>query len=105
MGAAAAIAASTQGGGLYGVIRLGPTRPVCQVGIPCDAPAQVTLAFRRAGRIVAHVRSNEAGRYRIALPPGIYSVSPAPPVRIGRGIVPRNVHVRASHFDRLDFFI
>lgn len=94
--------------GLHGVVRRGPIAPVCRAGTPCDAPALVTLAFsarRAAGGSVYWFRTDKNGRYRIALPPGIYAVTtgqkqPA----IGR-IRPRFVHVRAGHWDRIDFFI
>ena len=90
--------------GLYGVVRKGPIMPVCRVGVPCDAPAQVTLVFTRAGTVVARTRSDSQGRYRIAIPPGYYVVRTQP--RIGFGAMrPVNVHVRAGHFDHLDFSI
>ena len=35
------------GSGLYGTVKKGPVKPVCQQGVPCDGPAQVTLVFTR----------------------------------------------------------
>jgi hypothetical protein len=100
-GAAAAVPKS----GLYGVVTKGPVTPVCRVGDPCDAPAQVTLVFSRAGRDVATVRSTTSGRYRIGLAPGYYVVRTLELLGIARNIRPRNVHVRLARLDRLDFAI
>jgi hypothetical protein len=78
--------------------------PVCRVDFPCDAPAQVTLVFTRAGTIVGRARSDAAGHYRVAITAGYYTVTTQP--RVGFGVMrPANVHVRAGHFDRLNFFI
>jgi len=70
----------SRGNGLFGSVRKGPVMPVCQQGVPCDAPAQVTLVFSRStafgGTTQADpvsVRSNKNGRYRIALAPGYYA--------------------------------
>jgi hypothetical protein len=91
-------------GGLWGVVRKGPTTPVCRADVPCDAPAQVTLVFRRGVTVVARGRSDPDGRYRISIPPGYYAVRTQPKIGFG-AIRPLNVHVRAGHFDRLDFSI
>jgi hypothetical protein len=96
--------AATLRSGLYGAVRKGPIMPVCRADVPCDAPAQVTLLFMRAGSIVARGRSDADGHYRVTIPPGYYVVRTQP--RIGFGLIrPLNVHVRAAHFDRLDFLI
>ena len=102
--------ATTAGGatspsGLYGIVKKGPTTPVCRQGKPCDAPAQVTLIFRRAGRDMARVRSAATGAFRIALAPGIYAVRTLEKIGIARNIKPANIHVRAGHWDRIDFLI
>jgi len=90
--------------GLYGVVRKGPIMPVCRADVPCDAPAQVALVFTRAGKVLARARSDAEGHYKVALPPGYYVVRTDP--RIGFGVIrPLNVHVRKSHFDRLNFSI
>jgi hypothetical protein len=91
--------------GLYGTVRKGPVMPVCRIGVPCDAPAQVTLVFSRNGREIGRTRSTAAGAYRIALPAGYYAVRTLERIGIARNIRPANVHVRAGHFDRLAFFI
>ena len=96
--------AATPHSGLYGVVRKGPIMPVCRADVPCDGPARVMLVFTRAGKVAARARSDAGGHYRVALPPGYYVVSTDP--RIGFGVIrPLNVHVRKSHFDRINFSI
>lgn len=90
--------------GLHGTVTKGPTTPVCREGIPCSAPAQVTLLFRRAGR-TTRVRSSATGAYRADLAPGYYTVTTTERIGITRNIRPERVHVRAGHVDRLDFTI
>ena len=90
--------------GLHGTVTKGPTMPVCRVGQPCSAPAQVTLVFRRAGHVY-RTRSGTDGRYRIVLLPGIYTVSTVERIGIYRNIRPHAVHVRRGHVDKLDFSI
>jgi hypothetical protein len=96
--------------GLHGTVTKGPTVPVCRVGQPCSAPAQVTLAFRRtgtgayAGRVY-RTRSAANGVYRIVLLPGYYTVSTVERIGITPNIRPHAVHVRRAHLDKLDFTI
>ena len=90
--------------GLHGFVHRGPITPVCRVDEPCDAPAQVTLLFRRNGT-TRRVRSDAEGRYRIILPAGIYVVSTVERIGISPNIRPYRVHVRAGHVDTLDFSI
>ena len=73
-GIVVATSASATGSGLYGVVLRGPIQPVCVVGDPCEAPAQVTLVFSRTSIVVARTRSNAKGRFTIALRPGRYTV-------------------------------
>ncbi len=95
---------ATPAAGLYGVVTKGPVAPVCRVGEPCEAPAQVTLLFARNGAI-RKARSGSDGRYRIALAPGVYSVSTLERIGIGRNITPARVKVRRARYDRVDFHI
>jgi hypothetical protein len=90
--------------GLHGTVTKSPTTPVCRVGEPCSAPVQVTLLFRRAGRVY-RIRSTPNGAYRINLPPGYYTVSTLERIGIMRNIRPHAVHVRRGHNDKLDFSI
>jgi hypothetical protein len=96
--------ASSSSSGLHGTVRRAPITPVCRVGIPCDAPAPgVVLTFSRTG-VVRKVRTDQTGAYRIALPPGVYSVTTS--LRpFGRTPRPARVHVRAGHWDKIAFAI
>jgi hypothetical protein len=67
-------------GGLHGVVMRGPTKPVCEMGSACSAPAPgVTLVFSRGSALAARVRSDRRGRYAVRLAPGTYEVATAPP--------------------------
>ncbi len=90
--------------GLHGTVVKGPTVPVCRVDEPCSAPAQVTLLFRRAGRVY-RTRSSATGVYRITLPAGYYTVTTLERIGITRNIRPMRVHVRTGYQDRLNFQI
>ena len=94
-------------GGLHGIVMKGPTSPVCRTGVPCSAPAQVTLLFHRTGPTprLYRTRSTVTGTYRIALPAGYYTVATAEKIGITRNIRPQRVHVRAGHQDALNFRI
>jgi hypothetical protein len=60
--------------GLYGVVTRGPTKPVCQVNMPCSAPyAHATLVFSRAG-VTRKATTDAKGRYRVALAAGRWSL-------------------------------
>ena len=100
----ALLAAAVLLSGLQGTVMKGPTMPVCRVGQPCSAAAQVTLVFRRAGRTY-RTHSSADGRYRITLAPGYYTVSTVERIGIIPNIRPAAVHVRTAHVDRLDFSI
>jgi hypothetical protein len=91
-------------GGLQGTVWKGPTAPVCRVGVPCSAPVQVTLVFRRSGHVY-RTRSAPGGHYQIRVPPGYYTVSTVERIGIRPNITPHAVHVRRGHVDKLDFEI
>jgi hypothetical protein len=86
------------------VVKKGPITPVCRVGVPCDAPVQVTLVFSRGGREVARVRTTEKGRYRIGLEPGFYDVRSSVRIGIQKQPKPHALHVRPGHWDRINLF-
>jgi hypothetical protein len=95
----------TTGSGLYGTVRKGPVKPVCQAGVPCDAPvARTMLVFSKAGTEVARVRATAQGTYRIALAPGYYDVRATVKIGVTRLPKPHAVHVRAGHWDRINLF-
>ena len=104
-GMSALLALAVAVGGLHGVVVRGPTRPVCMVGMPCSAPvAGAVLAFARDGRVAARVRTDGRGRYSVRLGSGVYAVLVTPQPRIGTGIQPRTVRVRAG-IDALQSFV
>lgn len=91
--------------GLHGVVTRGPTKPVCEVGTPCSAPAVgAVLVFSHGGRVVARVRTGAGGHYTVRLPVGLYAVQLSPPQKIG-GLSPRQARVRSGSSVRLDFAV
>jgi len=101
-GAQATVARS----GLQGVVMRGPITPMCVAEEPCTEPAKnVTLLFSRNGRIAGRAVTDSAGRYRLRLPAGVYSVRRPGSVGIGRGIEPNHARVYARRFVRVDFSI
>jgi hypothetical protein len=93
-------------GALHGVVTRGPITPVCQVGIPCSAPAVgAVLLFSQRGQIVAHVRTRSGGRYSVRLAAGAYTVGLSPAPRIGFGLRPSLVRIRPRRNARLDFSV
>jgi hypothetical protein len=91
---------------LHGVVTRGPTMPVCQVGVPCSAPAPgAVLVFSRGGQVVARARAGERGRYSVRLRPGTYAVRLASKPRIGMGLAPRAITLRAVLSVRVNFSI
>jgi hypothetical protein len=92
--------------GLRGVVVRGPIAPVCVAEDPCTAPARnVTLLFSRNARIVGRTVTDDAGRYRVRLPAGVYAVRRPGSMGIGRGIEPNRARVYAGRFSRVDFSI
>jgi len=69
--------------GIEGEAVIGPTRPSFRIGDPTPntAPYKVTLVILSATdkHEVARVETGEDGRFRLAVPPGDYVVSPLPP--------------------------
>jgi hypothetical protein len=104
--AASSASATTSSSGLRGLVTRGPIVPVCTVELPCDAPAKnVTLVFARNGRIVRRATTNDQGRYRVRLAPGLYAVRLQVKQQIGRGLEPERARVVANRFRRVDFSI
>jgi len=102
----AGAAASAPSSGLHGVVMEGPIKPVCKVNEPCEKPAAgAVLQFKRAGRVVARVRTSQKGTYRVRLRPGAYAVATVPPRRIGTGLTPKTVRVPKARMARRDFHL
>jgi hypothetical protein len=79
-------------GVLWGSVTIGPTTPVCHEGIPCSAAAkQATLTFSRSGRIVS-TKTDDAGRYRVRLAVGAWTVRSS----VGMRTTPATVLVRVG---------
>jgi len=81
-----ACAGSTPEGaqGVEGQVLIGPMCPVMVEGQPCpDQPYQATLAILDTnGRELIRVETDTAGRFKVALEPGSYTMQPQP----GEGI-------------------
>jgi hypothetical protein len=104
--AASSAGAATTPSGLRGLVTRGPIMPVCVAGQPCDAPAKnVTLVFSRYGRVVRRATTNDQGRYRVRLTPGLYAVRLQVKQQIGRGLQPERARVAPARFRRVDFSI
>ena len=85
---------------LYGAVTIGPVTPVCEAGVPCDRPASgAKLTFSRLGHSFA-TRTTDAGKYRIKLTPGYYTVRSD----TGMTLTPHRIHVRAPS-TKLNFAI
>ncbi|MGH7679462.1 MAG: hypothetical protein ACRENU_13410, partial [Gemmatimonadaceae bacterium] len=63
--------------GLTGTVLRGPVTPVCQVGVPCDAPFAASFEVRRNGQRVATFSSDAQGHFQVRLAPGQYLIVPA----------------------------
>lgn len=103
--AASAAAASTSG--VYGTVTRSPTEPRCAAEEPCSEPAvHMKLRFLRGGKAVASIVTDARGRYRVALPRGLYIVRVvgARAARFGGRIDPASVSVRTT-WRRQDFDI
>jgi hypothetical protein len=106
-------AAAMNGSGLYGKVTRGPNAPVCTAGQPCYAAAPgITLTFTKNAKVVAHIKTGPGGSYRIALPPGSYTVDELhsaktmkPPAMKPPAMKPLVVRVLAHHWKRQNFTI
>jgi hypothetical protein len=90
------------GTGLIGYVSRGPVTPRCTPGRACFTPAHVTLRFGQQATIVARTATRTTGTYRIALKPGVYTVS----VTAGLGrLRPSTVTVPATGWKRVNFVL
>jgi hypothetical protein len=64
--------------GIQGKAIYGPTCPVQRVGGPsCQRPYSGEIVIRQGDRTVTTIRSAADGTFRVALPPGAYTISSA----------------------------
>jgi hypothetical protein len=91
------------GTGLIGSVSRGPVSPICRVNVPCYRSAQVTLRFGRHDAVAVRVATRSTGTYRVALKPGLYTVS-AGTTGLAR-LRPSVVTVPASGWKRVNFVL
>ena len=68
--------------GIEGQVLIGPTCPVLREGTPCrNQPYQATIAVWNAERTekLRTFTTDEDGRFRLPLAPGVYYIDPQPP--------------------------
>jgi hypothetical protein len=91
--------------GIRGIVTLGPTCPVEQVGgAPCVTAYAATLVITSAedGSVVARVSSGPDGVFTVNLPPGDYVIVPEPggdPFPLGQ---PVDVNVEAGAYTEIE---
>jgi hypothetical protein len=91
-------APAVQPNGIRGIVLRSPTKPVCEAGVSCSAPAAgVVLLFTRADRVVARTKTRPNGSFRVALSPGAYVVRTFRKLPFG-GAQPRSVRVAPGRF-------
>jgi hypothetical protein len=74
--------------------------------VPCSEPAPgAVLIFSHGGLVVARVRAGDRGRYAVRLRPGSYAVRLAGQPRLGMGLAPRQITLRAVVSARVNFSI
>jgi hypothetical protein len=92
----------TTGTGVAGHVSRGSVTPICRVRQLCYRPARVTLTFGRHSAATVRVATLSTGEFRIALKPGVYTVSVAS--GLGR-LMPSTVTVPASGWRRVNFVL
>ena len=93
-----------QESGIEGSVSISPIRGgPARVGVPNSAPLRNTqFVVENAAGLVAAFKTDEAGRFRIPLPPGKYTIRTAAVKRIGR-CGPLAVEVDAVGFTTVQF--
>jgi len=98
-------AAAAAPSGIRGTVIKSPTKPVCEEGVPCSAPAGgVALVFLRGGVRVATATTLKTGTYRVVLRPGTYVVRTLRKLPFGSP-QPRAGQVVAGRFTVVNFEI
>jgi hypothetical protein len=105
LGACGRGASGEASSGIEGRVTIGPTCPVERPDSPCpDAPSVATVRVLSGSDVVATGTSAKDGTFRIAVPPGTYTVEadPASGSAIARGIPVNNVVVHEGEFTHVD---
>lgn len=88
--------------GLRGTVLIAPGTPICKIGSSCTRPAaHITVRFWRNGRLVAHVRTDNRGKFRMALDPRTYRVT----AKMAGTLKPDHVTVDTGRYRRVTFRI
>jgi hypothetical protein len=92
------------GPGLVGYVSRGPISATCLPGTSCFHPARVMLRFSQNGSeaIVARRFTSASGAYRVALKPGLYTVTA--PLGVSR-LIPSIVRVPVSGWRHVNFVL
>ena len=99
------VAATAEATNVRGSVVRGPVTPVCRAEAPCSAPvAGLPLVFLASGVEVARVKTDGAGRFALALPPGTYAVETTRRLVFG-GPLPRSFRVVAGRVKQLRLVI
>jgi hypothetical protein len=93
---------TTSSTGLVGYVARGPLAPTCHPFQPCFRPARVVLRFARDGVVKATAATRVSGSYRVALAPGVYTVSVA--ARAGR-LKQSTVRVPTDRWHHVNFVL
>jgi hypothetical protein len=94
--------AGPEGSGIEGHVSTRPVRSVERKGVPNERPYQARITvLDQSGREVAVVDSDAEGRFRIALPPGMYVLRPESPALYPRASE-RRVEVRPRVMSQID---
>jgi len=82
-------------GGIEGVVTIGPSCPVVRADVPCpDKPYEAVIVVKDARNAeVDRTRSDQAGRFRVSLPAGSYTVTAS---SLTAGVLPRPASVTAD---------
>jgi hypothetical protein len=91
--------------GIEGRVTIGPTCPVERPDSPCpDAPFVATVRVMSGSDVVASETSANDGTFRIAVPPGTYTVEadPASGGGVAHGIALNDVVVHAGVFTHVN---
>jgi hypothetical protein len=94
----ASLAPAGTASGIRGTVIKGPTKPVCEEGVPCTAPASgVVIVATRNRTVVGRATTTRNGTFRIVLPAGSYVIRTEKRFPIG-GMRPRTVAVMNGRF-------